>query len=306
MSAAEEPRESEIDPALRRALENARQPAARAEFHERLRAEFLAAPFEARSPSDVEEQDPGPAPIVAPRWGGPSTSSGRGAEIGERPRSSWRTIAAIAAIAAAILLVYRWPTTSGWRVAASSDFTLARVDGVEFSPSQSARLAAALVPGSLVEVEGGSLELVLDRRVAIGLSPASAVRLVIVPEPEVLDDILLSQERGSLAVVTGPQFSGSSLRVRTKDTEVRAIGTEFAVDVIPGEGTCVCCAEGSVQVFDRPGTDDPDAEGISSSTVPHGEAGLVSSKGLPTQHGRVVAAHLAPFGALRRIWASER
>lgn len=306
MNSGEELRDPDPDPALRRALDQWPAPEAQATFRSRLRAEFLAAPFEAGRAGEVDEQDLGPAPIVAPRWGEAAHSGGRSSEPGARPRPVWVKLATIAAIAAAALLIFRWPTSAGWRIAESSDFITARVDGVAFSANERERLASAIVPGSRLEVVGGSLEMTLDRRLALGLGPESVLRFELVPEPGVLDAILLQQERGSLAVVTGPDFSGSSLRVRTPDTEVRVVGTEFAVDVISAEGSCVCCAKGAVQVFDAAGAEDPALEGVASGAVHSGEMGLVSNKHAPVKRGAAVEAHLAPLDALRRIWAGMR
>ncbi|HTF91115.1 MAG TPA: hypothetical protein VK843_22055 [Planctomycetota bacterium] len=307
MNAGEEQGEPELapDPALRKAMDLWPRPVAATDFHQRLRAEFLDAPFEQVGAEELDEADLGPEPVVAPRWGEGALLPDRGAVLSLPPQSRWRKIVAIVAIAAAALLVWRWPTTSGWRVAPTSNYSLARVDGKEFSPKQSGQLAAALEPGSLLEVVGGSLELVLDRRVALSLGPDSVLRLVNVPAPQVLEAILIDQQRGSIAVVTGPEFPGSTLRIRTPDTEVRAVGTEFAVDVIAAQGSCVCCAGGSVQVFERPASDDPGPEPLPFEVVSRGETGFVD-KAHATKRGPVIEDHVRPIAVLRQIWADGR
>ena len=271
-----------------------------------MRAEFLAAPFEERALSDAEPEDLGPVPFVAPRWGEGSDTAGREKERARPSRAPWMTLVAIAAIAAAALFVLRWPSAGGWRVAASSDFLLARVDGREFGPTETARLAAALASGSVVEVEGGALDLALDSRVALSLASGCTLTLVAIPDSEVLGDLWLDQQSGSLAVVTGPDFQGSSLRIQTADTEVRILGTQFSVDVIAGVGTCVCCSEGSVSVFDGPVTEDPIAEGRTEHTLPQGEMRFVFRDHRPMKTGPAMPEHLAPIESLRQVWSALR
>ncbi len=298
--------DAQPDPALRKALQHWPRPEARSDFRERLRAEFLAAPFEARASEEVAAQDLGPAPQVAPRWG-------EGLPVPEiltpalsPARRPWFTLVSIGAIAAAALFLFRWQSPTRWTVAASSEFTLARVDGKEFSPAQGEQLAAALKPGSVVEVEGGALDLLLDTRVALSLAAGSTLTLVAVPEPEVLASIWLDQQRGSLAVVTGPGFVDANLRILTPDGEVRVVGTRFAIEVIAGMGTCVCCAEGIVSVFDRPLTEGLVPEAAPEHKLAGGEMIFVFSDHRPRESGPAIADHLAPLESLRQVWAGAR
>ncbi len=306
MNFDDELKDPQPDPALRKALQQWPRPQARPDFRERLRAEFLAAPFEARAPDEVEAPDLGPAPEVAPRWG-------EGLPVAEiltpalsPARKPWFTLVSIAAIAAAALFLFQWQSPTRWSVAASSEFTLARVDGQEFSPAQSLQLAAALEPGSVIEVEGGSLDLVLDTRLALSLAAGSTMSLVAVPEPEVLASIWLDQQRGSLAVATGPGFVDADLRIQSPDSEVRIVGTRFAVDVIAGLGTCVCCDEGVVSVFDQPVTQDLVPEGTHEHKLAQGEMTFVFSDHRPRESGRAIAEHLAPIESLRQVWGGAR
>ena len=306
MSFEDELKDPKPDPELHNALQQWPRPQARPDFRERLRAEFLAAPFEARAASEVDAQDLGPAPEVAPRWGEGLPVAEIFAPARSPTRRPWFTLVSVAAIAAAVLLLFQWQDPTGWRVGAASEFTLARVDGQEFSPAQSARLAAALKPGSVIEVEGGSLELLLDTRIALSLAAGSALTLMAVPEPEVLGSIWFEQQRGSLAVVTGPGFVDANLRIRTPDSEVRIVGTRFAVDVIAGMGTCVCCDEGSVSVFDQPLTQELVPEGTPEHKLSRGEMSFIFSDHRPTKIGSAMAEHLAPIESLRQVWAGAR
>ncbi len=306
MNFDDELRDPAPDPALSGALQHWPRPQARPDFRERLRAEFLATPFEARAPLEVEPQDLGPAPEVAPRWG-------EGLPVAEiltpalsPARRPWFTLVSIAAIAAAALFLFQWQSPTRWRVGSSSEFTLVRVDGQEFSPAQGARLAAALKPGSVIEVEGGALDLLLDTRVALSLAAGSALSLVAVPESEVLASIWLEQQRGSLAVVTGPGFVDANLRIQTPDSEVRVVGTRFAVDVIAGLGTCVCCDEGVVSVFDQPLTQDLVPEGTPEHKLSQGEMTFIFSDHRPREIGPAIAEHLAPIESLRQAWGGAR
>lgn len=281
------------DPQLRRALDAMDEPDARAAFRERLRERFLAEPFEEPGGDEAlvlgpELQAPEPARLRGERRAEPAPSDG--------PRRPWATAVAIAAIAAAVLLLYRWPASSGWSVAPTSSYERVRIAGREFGPGDHARLAIELVPGVPIEVEGGTLDLVLDRRLALSAGPGSQWLLVQVPEPDVLAELLLRHERGSLALVTGPDFPGSRLVVQTALTEVRVVGTEFSIDVEGAKGTCVCCGAGTLEVTER-------REASPGQYAVHASEMLfVFADGQEAMRGPMVPAHAQSFPALRKSW----
>ncbi len=294
--------EHDPEPDLRQALDHAASPRARGEFQAQLRARFLTTALPARTPSafiaqsGAERREPASAEPV------------RDGSVRSEPRERrpWLTLVSLAAIAAVVLIIYRWPGQTGWRVAPSSDFLVARVDGTEYQLGDSARMAAAIGPGSFIEVEGGSLELVLDRRLAFSLASGAAVTLVSIPEPDVLAELLLEQSRGSLALLTGPEFAGSSLRIQTPDADVRVTGTEFSIDVISGAGTCVCCESGSVLLASDVKPTDPAAEIAEPQTIGGGSRGFAPADGRPLQSGSAENDHLAPIQVLRQVWGTAR
>ena len=102
--------------------------------------------------------------------------------------------------------------------------------------------------------------------------------------------IRLGLERGSLAVVTSPGFEGSRLEVQTEQALVAVTGTAFAVDVVPGMGTCVCCYAGSIEVCMRLGEASP-------ARVRAGGNAFAFTDGR-LQTGEPVPEHLAPIEGL--------
>jgi hypothetical protein len=283
------------EPALRHALDHARAPRPRDGFRDSLRARFL-------DTSDLPAR-----PVAPPTQPHLTASAAPPRALDSRPpRGPWVRLSSILAIAAAALLMFLWPSESAWRVSGSSDYVAVRVDGESFLPGDGRRLAAALRDGSLLEVEGGALELVLDQRVALSLASGTRAMLKRVPAEGTLGELLVDQHQGSLAVVTGPEFDGTSLRIQTPSAEVRVLGTEFALDVFPGTGTCVCCTEGSVAVFARlPGaTEEAERDPAREPdwTVRGGNMGFVTDRGKFSESGEAMSLHTTPLASLRRVW----
>jgi ferric-dicitrate binding protein FerR (iron transport regulator) len=306
MSSDAEPRDPQLDPRLASALDGLPVPRAREEFRAKMRQDFLSAPFEALTEEEADDLDSEPEIHVdeplRPDFSFERLRKPVAAVAAAAPsRRPWSVVAAVLTVAAAILILWLWPSENGWRVAPSSNFVKVRVDGDEFLPGAGARLAASLAVGSRIEVEGGSLQLVLDQRFALSLSAGAAMQLVAIPPPAVRDDVILRQELGSLAIATGPGFTGSTLRVITTEAIVNVTGTQFVVDVYPGMGTCVCCCEGSVEVNRQPGS----AEAVAALLVPNGQMGFLYSDGRESSTGAVIQGHLTPIEALRQVWRSK-
>jgi len=295
MSTDEPNFEPEPETGLSRALERWKATPAREEFRAKLREQFLAAPFEARVDGEGLESEP---EIHVDEPLRPDFSfERRRAAARTGGRRHWSGIAALAAIAALLLIVMRWPGANAWSVAPSSTFTQVLIDGREFRPAQGEQLSAALASGSRVEVEGGTLELAFGERLALGLAPGTSLRLSAWPARDAPAAFSLRQERGSLAIATGPRFAGCELRVQTPDALVHVLGTQFVIDVEPGAGTCVCCREGAVEVR---------AAGLPAFEVPGGRMGFVFEDGKDPIKGQGIEAHLAPIESLRRLWGERR
>lgn len=286
------PTPEEVEAELAELLELAEPPAPREEFRAALRERFTG----------VARAEPWGRTTQPPHARDALLEEPIESEVGPPRGRRWLQLVSIVAAAAAVVLMFRWPSEELWRVGPASDFVRVRVAGESFAPGESERLAAALRPGAVIEVEGGVLELVLDRRAAFSFAAGSSAMLVEVPARRALGDIVVDQDRGSVAVVTGPEFEGLGLCVLTPFADVRVSGTEFAVDVFPGTGTCVCCTEGKVGV-DPHGRDriDPSAAEAQWS-VGGGDLGFISPEGKLAESGKAEADHVAPLASLRRAW----
>lgn len=275
--------DGQIGPDLRRALAADEAPKPDAASRARLRERFLAEPFSNADVDAVEGPDLGPPPVVEEPWrparlshpGGEAPSTG--SSEGPAPRSAsagrLRTLAALLAIAAAVVLMFRWPDEHGWRVLPNSEFVLVKIDGKSFHAADAKRLAAELGRGSTIEVEGGVLGIVLDQRLALALGDGAKLTLTAMPERDVVLPFELDHARGSLAVATGPEFTGSSLEITTPDSRVRVVGTRFAVDIHGETGSCLCCEEGRVEVRDAPPAPvAPELEPAANDAAAEGEA----------------------------------
>ena len=143
----------------------------------------------------------------------------------------------------------------------SSD--LVAYDAARLTPAQAGAMRERLRRGARVQLEGGTLDLVIPGVVALSLSPGADVTLSPAPNRWVPRDLTAGIVRGNVYFSTGRRFHGARLDVRTPEGSVRAVGTSFAVLCGPGE-TCVCVMEGSVRVAE--GT----AEVAGGARVPHG------------------------------------
>jgi ferric-dicitrate binding protein FerR (iron transport regulator) len=268
---------------------------ARAEFEAELRRRFVDAPVPIAAPPPVRSI----APIEAPPR-----------------RSRWLQVVTIAAAAGIAMLLWRWPYAPNWSVLGGSQFEHVTVDGKSFTFEQQEELAEALHDGVEIETGEGQLDLRLDQRLAVHLGPQTTLVLLRVPEPAMGAEIMLEAKSGHVAVVTGPEFAGAGLVVRSPDADARVVGTEFAVDIIPAgmwAGTCVCCAAGQVRVLPvgtelAPAPVDPteepdDMPADDVSAVGAGRNNFVHrDRFKPVEAGEADADHLAPLQQLRGAW----
>jgi ferric-dicitrate binding protein FerR (iron transport regulator) len=264
---------------------------ARAEFQAELQRRFVDAPIPVAAPPPSRSF----APIEAPPR-----------------RSRWLQIVTIAAAAGIAVLLWRWPYAPNWTVLGGSRFDHVTVDGKSFTFDQREELAAALHDGVEIDTGEGQLDLRLDQRVALHLGSQTTLMLVRVPEPAMGAEITLEAKNGSVAVVTGPEFAGAGLVVRSPDADARVVGTEFAVDIFAA-GTCVCCAAGHVRVLPvgtelTPAPVDPTEESDDTPAVdaravaPNRNNWIDRDRSKPVEEGDADAGHLAPLQRLRGAW----
>lgn len=282
MSAADPRPEPKPEPELEALLRRLEPPRAREEFRAQLARRFVAA----------EALEPAPsAPRVA-RLAPPRP--------GARQRAATWAAAALLA-AACVLLVLRLRPSAGpealgdglaWRVAVLDGPV--EVDGVRFGPEQASELERALAGASRVVPVRAALVLRAGDRLLLEAAAGTQLELAAArPRDSKLSSppgLVLGARAGSLALVTGPAFR-DGLCVLTPDLELGVVGTAFAVDVEP-EGTCVCGAEGEVEVHARAAD--------CSHPVRSGGMAFESADGRPCAVGPAHEEHLAPLRALVR------
>jgi hypothetical protein len=262
-----DPEGSEPSPELERALERLRPSGARPEFAERLRREFVAGELSDRPDATIASSPP------ARRW------------------IPWAIAAGILLVVLPFLLPTRGPGPA-WTVIDPPAGGSLQVDGKLIPFSEDAALAAALEGALRIETSEAPIRLRLRERLVLELAAGSSLR-VESTDTEVLGSpspIQLELERGSLAVVTSPGFEGSRLEILTAQGAVAVTGTAFAVDVVPGMGTCVCCSSGSIVVRSRLGE-------APAATVSGGANAFVFTDG-KLRTGDPVPEHLAPIEGL--------
>lgn len=120
-------------------------------------------------------------------------------------------------------------------------------------------LEAATRDHSPIEVSEGTLRFGIGELFVVELAENTSARFLELPDDVTAAGdrgrVRVEVERGTMRVVTLEGFPGTEMLVSTPFAEVRAVGTQFAVDVFepdpsyPGPaGTCVCCIEGEVEV----------------------------------------------------------
>jgi len=266
-----DPEGGEPSPELERALERLRPSGARPEFAERLRREFVAGELAER---------PGATTVSAPR---------------ARRWIPWAIAAGILLVVLPFLFPTRGPGPT-WTVLDPPAGGSLQVDGKLVPFSEDAALAAALEKALRIETAEIPIRLRLRDLLVLELAAGSSLRVQstrteILGSPSPLE---LELERGGLAVVTSPGFEGSRLEILTAQAAVAVTGTAFAVDVVPGMGTCVCCSGGSIVVRSRLGE-------APAATVSGGGNAFVFTDGKLRTGEPVVPEHLVPIERLQPL-----
>jgi hypothetical protein len=212
---------------LQRSLSRLSRPAARPEFRDRLRRQFVR----------------GPVPERASAWG-------------SMPHLSPLSLAALTATTAALMLFLGWQLNAGptWKITAISGHEIVRVDGRPVASDSPAKVARALKPGSRVWLpEGTQLDLELPGVAVIQIVGGSSARLPGSPGRWLGRSMKASIETGEIRISTGPAFQGIRFDVRTPEVRAVVTGTTLAV-LRQRDASCVCVLEGEVAMLG--GTDD--------------------------------------------------
>ena len=287
---------------LEPALQAIQPPAARPEFKQELREQFLGAAsgeqVVAHRPSPRPSPKPSSKPIRRSRPGRARRKAGskgsqapRGAR--RQRRLTWSIGGGAVAIAAALLAVFflRTPAavsapSAGWQllpiasVPAPSAF---QVDGVAFVPGQDLAKANVITAGTEV------LRLQFYDQLVVDLEPGSSLDI---RGTRGDGDIVLAMagRRGGYRVATLGGFDSTQRRLlfRTPDAEVEVRGTVFGIDRYEvsksaAGGTCVCCCRGTVLVRAFESGDQASVlEGKSSFVV--AGIGAISPMPMPASH----------------------
>jgi ferric-dicitrate binding protein FerR (iron transport regulator) len=130
----------------------------------------------------------------------------------------------------------------------------------------------------------------LDHVARFELAERSELLLESVPEAGAEGEIVLELRSGSLRVLTAGALAPARLRVLAPDADVLVVGTELAVDVVPGMGTCVCCTRGVVEVSSRHATGAPP----SPERIGAGQMALCMPGSAMTKVGPALVEHTRP------------
>ncbi|MFT4540206.1 MAG: hypothetical protein ACI841_003214 [Planctomycetota bacterium] len=160
----------------------------------------------------------------------------------------------LAAAAAVVMMVFGpfglfGPTAPGWWAWTKQDLQHLRIDGQSLAGLDASEVADRLSSAARVEAVGGDVRMGYGRLFAVELGDGSVMELsAIGSEPG--DAIELAGTQGAFRFVTGPDFKTQSRKLlfAAPDAVVEVVGTTFGVDVFDGEGSCICCVEGEIEV----------------------------------------------------------
>ncbi len=270
------------------------------EFRSKMRGQFL----------DQEAQAPAQEPIHEP-----VREMRPGGSAAKKPGNSlsvWAPLAAVAALLIVFLGSKFWgaetredaPRAQAWSLPGDVQDVEWTIDGEAVLASQSAQQVAARLETaqSVAAVDGGMLRLSYGRLFQVQLSAGSELDLSSFHELDSGNEYHLGMlgESGGFYFQTGPDFkpTGCELTFRTPEAKICVVGTIFAVDRFPDgspmAGTCICCAEGTVQVNATHQRRIATAAGKSCFVVP-GDGELVNAE--------VAHDHMIPMDDLREAEA---
>lgn len=198
-------------------------------FRDRLRSEFSKGAFGAAEAPATDT-----APPSRPRW--------------------WMWVAPAAAVlVAALILVNRGPAASVLEVTGE-------VRNLSGDAPRIVQPGQNLAAGSKIEVpENGSLDLIVRGTALYELAGGTRMSLPASPGKWFNRAVSCTLSAGEIRLITGPNFSGSELRVFTPEGIVEVTGTLLSIQA-SSMGTCVCVVEGTARV----GVDEEDLQEVSS------------------------------------------
>ena len=166
-------------------------------------------------------------------------------------RGRWLLAAILPVVALAVFFAVTGDKEPQWLVHDVQGQGTVKIDGVAADLNDRQKVQELVAGGaSVIEVEGGTLELILEETMVMGMIPGTRV---ILPGTKVDAEgrFTAKVSGGELMVMTGPGFPGSELLVVTAEGQIEVTGTIIAVNKMP-ELTCVCVLEGTALIGKSP------------------------------------------------------
>jgi hypothetical protein len=191
----------------------------RAEFRERARRRFLSEAL--TGPEAVR-------PVGSPAAAGP-----------------WRRWGGLLLAAAAVVVVtILLPEPVRWKARMDGPLSFA---GGTYGASDAGRLGVELEQAGLLESQADEVDLLLGGTLQLLVRGHSQVELPPLPLLDGVTPIDLGLRGGEVYVRTHPGYPGNPILVSTPEASIEVLGTTLGI-LAASEGTCVCVAEGRVEV----------------------------------------------------------
>jgi hypothetical protein len=163
-----------------------------------------------------------------------------------RGRSAWRWAAAAVLVVA--LGVSSLARRTSWEVMNARGAGEVVVQGSAVPIADADALGPLLAAGGRLETRGDvELDLLGDDSLALGLAPGTAVQIQRPPARWFGRNTEVRVFAGEVRLLTGPEFPGAHLVLRTPEGMVRVTGTAVAV-YRDSTLTCVCVLEGTAAI----------------------------------------------------------
>jgi ferric-dicitrate binding protein FerR (iron transport regulator) len=267
------------DAEVESALASVARPAARPEFREELRLRFCTEGHPAvREASVATFPDPSRARRrTFLRFGG---------------------LLAAAAILAIGFIVLESPAPR-WKVLDVAGGSRIALDGREVPVDDRDALARALQRAKEIDVREGDLVLQIENLALFDVSQGTKVAFEGFDRRAPGNPYVVRVPSGRLRAITGPAFTGRTMKVSADVIDATITGTEFAIDY-EEKGTCVCCLRGEIEVA-------APSIGAAPRKIQPTTMCLVYREGdAPPKWGGVSDKHVGPLRALeeraREIW----
>lgn len=285
-----EPDPPASDPRLEALLRRSPLPPARGAFRDALRARFLEGDLEQRVKTASRAPDPdrtsrhtvadlerslAALPLAPPARGEFRDELRRvfvsGAVAGpdldglEEARPAGRLVRLLVPLAAAaaivLITVLQFTGTGGllrsreWQASLVGRGPV-KVLGVDLGQYDEDQIGVELTRGGRLESNADIVELLLDGELVVQVQPETSLMIGRLPDPGSGEKLVIEIESGEAYLKTLEHGIDYPIHFVTKQAYVQVTGTVLGV-LVDENGTCVCVAEGVVEVVDRTLSDEP-------------------------------------------------